>query len=307
MTGSGKLREEHALSSSIAESRQKLLREISGSPDVTFIRAGGNIGDDLIHAGTRRLLAGVFYEEIKLRKRRKEEVSGPRGVRRLLPGAFHKETKIPRHREVGIGGLGGVRGHTALVTGGGAWCRPFHGTWPVVLPLIERRFEKVIVLPSSVDTSVEDVREALARTKALVFARERESYRQLRELCRAEIAHDCAFFFDFTPYRCRGEGLLTAYRTDAESSAGGRVPPDNNDISRSCDSLDQWLWTIARHEVVETDRAHVMIAAAMLGKKVRYRPSSYHKVPEIAGFALEGFPVERILEENESARTSGAY
>jgi hypothetical protein len=51
----------------------------------------------------------------------------------------------------------------------------------------------------------------------------------------------------------------------------------------------------------------VMIAAAMLGKKVRYRPSSYHKVPEIAGFALEGFPVERILEENESARTSGAY
>jgi exopolysaccharide biosynthesis predicted pyruvyltransferase EpsI len=281
----------------IAESREKLLREISGSPDVTFIRAGGNIGDHLIHAGTRRLLAAVSYEEIKLRKRRRsEEAGGSRSLRRLLPGPFNKEAEIPAHREAGIGGLGGVRGHTALVTGGGAWCRPFHGTWPAVLPLLEKRFERVIVLPSSVDTSVEEVREVLARTKALFFARERESYRQLGELCNTDIAHDCAFFFDFGPYEHRGEGLLRAYRTDAESASGGPEPPGNNDISRTCDSLDQWLWTIARHEVVETDRAHVMIAAAMLGKRVRYRPSNYHKVPAIVEYALAGFPIERVFQ-----------
>jgi exopolysaccharide biosynthesis predicted pyruvyltransferase EpsI len=277
----------------IAESRQRLLREISGAPDVTFIRAGGNIGDHLIHAGTRRLLAGVRYEEIRLRKRREEEVRGQGSPGRPSPGSS-EEARLPRHREAGIGGLGGVRGHTALVTGGGGWCRPFHGTWPAVLPLLERRFERVIVLPSSVDVSVEEVREAFARSKALVFARERDSYRQLRELCRAELAHDCAFFFDFGPYGHHGEGLLRAYRTDAESASGGQVPPENNDISRTCDSLDQWLWTIARHEVVETDRAHVMIAAAMLGKRVGFRPSSYHKVPAIAEYALEGFPIERV-------------
>jgi hypothetical protein len=160
----------------------------------------------------------------------------------------------------------------------------------------------VIVLPSSVDTSVNEVREVLTLTKAPIFAREYESYRQLRGLCKTDIAHDCAFFFDFGPYRRSGKGLLTAYRTDAESAFGGEAPPGNNDISRFCESLDEWLWTIARHEAVETDRAHVMIAAAMLGKKVRYRASNYHKVPAIAEYALKGFPVEHVLEEEDFTR-----
>jgi len=279
----------------IAGSRQKLLGVISGSPDITFIRTGGNIGDHLIHAGTRQLLAGIQYDEKRVRRRRKdraEEARRPKGFERLLGSPFSK--RAGGRKEVVIEGLDGIGGHTALVTGGGGWCRPFHGMWPAVLPLVEERFERVMVLPSSVDTSVGVVREVLARTKALVFARERESYRQLRELCKTDIAHDCAFFFDFEPYRSSGEGLLRAYRTDAESTSGGQVPPDNDDISVSCDNLDEWLWRIARHEVVETDRAHVTIAAAMLGKKVRYRPTNYHKVPAIVEYALEGFPVERL-------------
>lgn len=257
---------------SIEASRRKILREVAGSPDVTFIRGPGNVGDHLIYAGTRRLLAGVPYKEVVVQRRK--DTFG-----RKLSDASR---------------IGDLRGHTALVTGGGAWCRPFHGMWPPLVPLIEARFERVVVLPSSVDVSVEKVREALARTGALVFARERESHRQLQGLCETEIAHDCAFFFDFGPYRRRGEGLLTAYRADAESASGGRTPPGNNDISRSCEDLDEWLWTIARHEAVETDRAHVMIAAAMLGKKVYYRPSSYHKVSAIAEYALGEFPVERL-------------
>lgn len=265
----------HTLSirSSVNASRERILREIAASSDVTFIRGPGNIGDDLIHAGTRRLLAGIPYKEVVVRRRKDDG-------RKLS----------------GIARINGVHGHTALVTGGGAWCRPFHGMWPSLLPLIEGRFERVIVLPSSADVSIDEVRETLARTKALVFARERETYRQLQGLCKTDIAHDCAFFFDFVPFRRRGDGLLTAYRTDAESASGGQTPPGNTDISRTCDNLDEWLWTIARHEVVETDRAHVMIAAAMLGKKVRYRPSNYHKVPAIAEFALGGFPVERISD-----------
>ncbi len=275
MARNGSPQHEHISSAhpSIAESRQKLLREISGAPDITFIRAGGNVGDHLIHAGTRRLLAENSYEEVRIRNRRK---TGPEG-------------------------LEGIGGHTALITGSGGWSPSYHRTLPVFLPLIEDRFERVIVLPSSVDTSVEEVREALARTKALVFARERESYRQLRALCKSDLAHDCAFFFDFEPYRRRGEGLLIAYRTDVESASGGQAPPGNVDISNSLDNLDQWLWTIARHEAVETDRAHVMIAAALLGKKVRYRAGNYHKLPGIAEYALEGFPIERMPEDVEGA------
>jgi exopolysaccharide biosynthesis predicted pyruvyltransferase EpsI len=262
--------------SSIEASRQKLLREVSGSPDLTFIsHTLGNIGDYLIQAGTRQLLSRVSYREVKFRWSKAAIASGNR-------------------RKRDIRGLQRVRGHTALVTGGGGWCGPYHRTMPTVLPIIERRFERVLVLPSSVDTSVPRVRKTLARTNALFFARERESYRQLDGLCETDIAHDCAFFFDFGPYRRNGRGVLTAYRTDAESAMRRELPTGNNDISVSCKSLDEWLWTIARHEVVETDRAHVIIAAAMLGKQVRYRAGSYHKVPAITEYALEGFPITRL-------------
>lgn len=243
----------------VESSRRKLLNAIAGAKDLTFIRSWGNIGDHLIYAGTRRLLAKIPYTEISVRD------------------------------------IETAHGHTALLSGGGAWCQPFHELLPGALPLIEERFEKVIVLPSSFDISVEHVRQTLATTKALVFARERVSFDAIRDVCHADIALDCAFFFDFQPYlrsRRRGSGRLRAYRSDQESRQSV-IPSDNNDISVACESLDEWLWTIMRHEVVETDRAHVMIAAALLGKRVEYRASSYHKVPAIAEFALKGFPVQR--------------
>ena len=42
---------------------------------------------------------------------------------------------------------------------------------------------------------------------------------------------------------------------------------------------------------MRTDRAHVMIAAAMLGKPVEYAASNYHKLPAIAEWSLDAFPV----------------
>lgn len=250
---------------SIEQSRRRLLEPLE-EEGVTFVRSHGNLGDDLIYAGTRKLLAGVSYTEVEAKK------------------------------------LKGVRGHTALLSGGGAWSRPFHKHLPLVLPELEKRFERVVVMPSSFDVSVDSVREALERTKALVFAREQESYRQIRDLCDAEIAHDCAFYFDFEPYRRRGEGRLVAYRTDRESARGGeQLPRRNNDISKTCQSLDEWLWAISRHDTVETDRAHVMIAAAMLGKRVEYSATTYHKVPAIAEFSLKGFPVHRSTVDKQPA------
>src|SRR5215211_3948400 len=115
-------------SSGIEASRQKLLREISATPDVTFIwHPLGNLGDYLIHAGTRQLLSGIFYKEAKFRWSKEAIASG-------------------RRKKRDIRGLGGARGQTALVTGGGGWCQPYQWTMPTVLPVIERRFENVIVL-----------------------------------------------------------------------------------------------------------------------------------------------------------------
>jgi exopolysaccharide biosynthesis predicted pyruvyltransferase EpsI len=188
-----------------------------------------------------------------------------------------------------------VEGEVGVLSGGGAWCRPFQEVLPAALPRIEERFERVVVFPSSFDPSVAAVGDALRATRAHVFAREPQSYELIRGLCDADLARDCAFFFDFRPYRHPGEGLLLAFRTDAESALD-RLPDGNDDVSVTCADLDEWLRTIAAHAEVHTDRAHVMIAAAMLGKRVRYWATAYHKVPAIAEWSLRGFPVERARE-----------
>jgi hypothetical protein len=232
----------------VEKSRARLLGVLEGSQDITIIRNAGNNGDSLIHAGMRQLLKGRDY------------------------------------REVSVWQFGAQRGETAILTGSGAWCEA-HQHLPAYLPRIEQQFERVIVFPSSFDTSVQVVREVLSRTRALVFAREFTSFEQIRNLCRADVAHDTAFFFDFEPYRRQGQGTLLAFRTDAEALTP-TVPTGNNDIAMTCESVDEFLWTIAQHEVVRTDRAHVMIAAALLGKEVHFGESNYHKVRALAASSL---------------------
>jgi GT2 family glycosyltransferase len=246
-------------------SRRAIHEAIDRAGHFTLVRSIGNLGDQLIAAGTRQLLAGFSYDEISIEE----------AVR--------------------------SRGETAVLMGSGAWCEPFHEIMPAALTALEARYSRVIVLPSSFDVKVRAVRRALERSRAVIFARERESYAQIATICDARLAHDTAFFFDFAPYAVTGSGVLHAYRDDAEATGWSPVERDNRDISMTLGSLDEWLWTIARHAEVHTDRAHVMIAAAMLGKRVLIYPTTTHKVMAIAEYALADFDVHR---EGASAVTS---
>ena len=230
----------------------QLLAALGDFSDLTFVRSWGNLGDDLIYAGLRRLLRHLPYREFSL---------------------HGKLDKIPY-------------GDTAIVSGGGAWCRPYHAIANVFTE-IEKHFRRVILFPSSFDVAEPSVASVLAKTKAVIFARERCSYEQIRNLCDARLALDSAFFFDFAPYRDGfSHGVLNAFRNDAEST-GAPIPSGNRDISLDCATLDEFLWTISRHDLVRTDRAHVIIAAVMLGKQVEFRPSNYHKIPGIVDFSFE--------------------
>jgi GT2 family glycosyltransferase/exopolysaccharide biosynthesis predicted pyruvyltransferase EpsI len=254
----------------IDDSRQLLLDEIGPTPDLTFIRGYGNIGDELIWAGTRRLLDGHVYREISL-----DELSSSGG-------------------------------DTALLCGGGAFSHHYNEFMPEALAIAEMRFDRVIVLPSTFDVEEERVRNALRRTKATVFARERESFSRIAGLCDARLAHDCAFFFDFSPYSTSGTGTLSAFRTDHECAGRGDLPPHNNDLSVTCRTLDEWLSAIAQHAVVHTDRAHVMIAAALMGKEVGYSSSSYFKVDAIAESCLQQCRVAKLPHPPEPVTVSAA-
>jgi GT2 family glycosyltransferase len=197
-------------------------------------------------------------------------------------------------REIELDDLPGSAGDTVLLPGSGAFCRPYHEWMPRALAIAELRFERVIVLPSSFDVSEDAVRDSLRRTRAIVFAREAESCRQIESLCQAHLGVDCAFFFDFSEWQAAGEGTLNAFRTDREASGGELLLADNRDISLTAASLEAWLSEIGRHALVRTDRAHVMIAAALMGKDVEFAPGSYHKVEAIAAGSLRGLPVRPI-------------
>ena len=255
----------------VEASRQAILDEIGDAPDLTFVSGMGNRGDELIWAGTRALLSDRIY------------------------------------REVDVAGLCSASGHTALIAGSGGFCRPYHEIMPRALAIAALRFERTIVMPSSFDPSEDVVREMLSHSPAVVFARTAESYRRIVSLCDARLAHDCAFFFDYEPWQTAGSGTLNAFRSDRETSSGRPQPPaDNNDISVTVPTLEEWLDVIADHELIRTDRAHVMIAGALLGKRVEFASSSYDKVPAIADFALTDFPVTPIATAPTMAAKRGA-
>jgi len=101
------------------------------------------------------------------------------------------------------------------------------------------------------------------------------------------------------PKNRSGSGTLLAFRRDEEALAE-QVPLGNRDLAIECESLDEFLWTIARYEIVKTDRAHVMIAAALLGKEVHFNASNYHKLPALAACSLQDYPVSFVPDLRET-------
>jgi exopolysaccharide biosynthesis predicted pyruvyltransferase EpsI len=242
-----------------SDGRSAILAAIGTDP-VVFLRGGGNVGDSLIFEGTRQLLAGA---------------------------------RIP-FTEIDFHGGRAMTADTILVTGSGGWCMAHHAM-PALIGDLEQRCRRLIILPSSFDPEVPGVMAFLMRTKATVFCRERRSYELIEGICDAHLAHDCAFYFDFRPYRgiAPMHGILNAFRTDRET-AGRPLPENNEDVSFTTPLLEQWLIRIADHELIRTDRAHVMIAAAMTGRELEYRAGNYHKVPGIAEYSLRNYPVRMM-------------
>lgn len=97
------------------------------------------------------------------------------------------------------------------------------------------------------------------------------------------------------------QGTLHAFRTDLEKTSRG-LPDDNLDIARqfSHGTRDPYichvsafflLSYVATFEAVETNRLHVSIGAALLGKKVTLWPNSYFKNQAVFEFSIrEYFP-----------------
>jgi exopolysaccharide biosynthesis predicted pyruvyltransferase EpsI len=112
--------------------------------------------------------------------------------------------------------------------------------------------------------------------------------------------------------------VLNAFRTDVEGTAGD-VPRSNIDLSEAfaaddmspASSLHATYWTMSfvdRFEVVRTNRLHIGIMAAMLGKHVELFDNSYGKVRDVFNHSLhDRFPNVRWQGElNKELSRAGA-
>jgi hypothetical protein len=188
-------------------------------------------------------------------------------------------------------------GKQVALIGAGCFCP---GSWHMVDPVrfYAARFEKVYILSVTFEPAFAPVAKLLRELppNVTVFCRERTSYDAAQKLAphpeNIFLDHDLAFQIDVSPWKKSGQGELNCFRTDNESRLH-RLPKPNFDISKMGREYHHTLLLdmIANFETINTDRLHVTIAGAMLGKKVRAFEGTYHKIRSVYEHSLrEKFP-----------------
>lgn len=110
-----------------------------------------------------------------------------------------------------------------------------------------------------------------------------------------------------------GASVLNCFRTD-EEAAGWSIPEDNLDASSVFSSADgrygeadailsggRLVRYINRFRVVNTDRLHVGIAGALLGKQVNLYVNNYYKITAVYETSLQRFPNVSLVEKRAVA------
>lgn len=217
-------------------------------------------GDALIHAGQREFFShfGISYVQIPV---------WPKPWR----GALWKMYKGRSLRPVGF------------VSGGG-FMQPWYDR-PNEVRRASRSFGHFILLPSTLGMT-----PVLESRKSDIWVRDKSQSTQYVDQYR--FCHDMAFFLDPKPRRA-SEELGLFFRKDKERVVG-TLPPGNVDLSaKGTHSSDpeEFLDEIGRFEKIYTDRLHIGIAGALLGRETHLFPSRGGKTRAIFDASLrENYP-----------------
>ena len=98
--------------------------------------------------------------------------------------------------------------------------------------------------------------------------------------------------------------VLIALRTDKESvfdrSDEENEKLRNMDLSESCKDVEEFVSIINSHETVITDRLHVGVAAAILGKTTIVADNNYGKISSIYSYSLSySYPNMTVISKDE--------
>ena len=245
---------------------------------VVLMQNHGNYGDALIHYGTRRFLEDLNLEftEYDMSSRRKIWLCA-------LHGAWDRL----------------IDKYLFVYAGSGAWALSYNLAYVNVQR--QRRFTKnIFVLPTTFE-------EYKMNLDFPVYARDlfqSKSFIRDKPFC-----HDMAFYLALispdrvlpnrTPPSKKAGVML---RTDKESSGYKPLEFSHNiDLSTMGSHKDNprdFLRAIDDYEEIVTDRLHIAIGAALLGKEVTMLAGSYFKIKAIYNSSMAGIFDKITFVEN---------
>lgn len=254
---------------------EDLLKEYTGRNVSFLLNASGNRGDGLLRLGRRSLFA---KHAITCREFVSPEETG---------------------------------GEILFVEGSGA----FSKDWNHQLDSVSRyltRFNRIVLMPTTFEMSHPKIREFIRSLPGhvLVYCREKYSFNEvIRQAPHKEnilLNNDSAFYADYSAWRKTGKGILIAFREDKEKNADSLANlrrkclkallvfrPDKTflDVAKGKqEEYIHYLDTISRYSEIHTDRAHVAIAASLMGKKTYIYSCRYPKVKAIYEYSLSHLP-----------------
>lgn len=233
--------------------------------------ATGNWGDGLINFGTRQFLewAGLEYTEVHKNDTRKA----------LADGVF--------------------KNAVVLMGGGGAWSRNFSRARNVTAEIADVA-RHVVVLPTTYDLPAVDARNVT------YFARDYVT--SLEVIPAAMFCHDMAFFADLAvPEPDERLWRLFAMRGDREGFGHDQLFPLNFDVSMLGDGdykfVSPMFNILNNFKIITTDRMHLAVAGAMLGRKVNLVVGNYSKSSDVFQSSLRGsFPNVQLRDIEDVLR-----
>lgn len=234
-----------------------VILDVSGRKTVDWFINSGNWGDSLIREGTENFLRAY---------------------------------NIPFHI---VDKLNSPKNAVLLFGGGGRWCKAYSGALQDIIEA-QKHYEQIIVLPSSFQMLPKEL-----SANVTLFAREYISQtiaQQAEVTCSS--SPDLAFWVDIESVP-GGSGTLFALRTTNGKNQAAKTVKDNRDISSEGNHLspvEPFFEAIKPFKNVVTDRMHVALAAALLGKRVTCLEGDYHKVRGAFEAHLSLFPNVEFLD-----------
>ncbi|MFQ1699283.1 polysaccharide pyruvyl transferase family protein [Loktanella agnita] len=236
---------------------ESLLEYADGGELVEIVNTG-NWGDALILAGQAK-----FFDDIGIR------------IKRISVKQLCKPPKLnDRLRSI-------LSPKKAIFTGSGA-LYPFYDR-PKELELAASRFRHTFIMPSSLTLALR------IPTGNLTLWRRDETDSKL-VAPDAPFCHDMAFYLEPKP-RLISKSVGYLFREDREKT-DIPIPKNNRDVSNEgthISDAEEFFDIVGTYRVIYTNRLHVAIAAALLGREVHMFPNKTGKLQAVYESSLRPF------------------